>query len=682
MAEGAEKTASCGAGRRKRLPHPGRKKKPERQAGRPVPLRPFGAVVRFMSMRPGSLWWLALLASLSFAQTQPFAVVSAASYQAVVAPDSLATIFGVNLAAAAASATLDANGQLPTVLGGTTVMVDGVAAALIYVSPSQINLAIPGAATAGASSVVVESSITGGKQAGTMQVATSAPGVFTADASGKGAGAILNAVTYLGAPFLVETPENGGSDLRTRLAVYSTGLRHAGQVLAQGQDATGTRYNFTVEYAGAAPGYFGLDQVNIVLPPELDGAGVVSLLVTTESAAANMVTFQMGSLPSTAIRLTGLNLSQSFVNAGDSVTGTVELNAPARSTGLPVSLRSSSPAIQLPLSVTIPAGQASAQFSIATSATVTTVGTATITAQAGGVTETATLEIDPPSALQLAAFTVAPSSVQGGLSALGTVVLNGTAQAGGSKIALASDNAAAQPPASVTIPFNSSSTTFSIPTSVVTAAETANLTATLGRISDTAQLIVAPALQVTLTSSSVIGGNSVSGTVTIGSPAPLAGVNVNLQSDNPTIAQAPFSVNIPSGQNSATFTITTILVTVSRTVKITATLSPTQSASATLAVNPPGSATLAGLSIAPPQVTGGANATATVTLTGAAPAGGTGVTVQSNSTYAMVPLLVTVPQGLAATTFTITTTHPPSAQTATITATAGGVTKTATLTVE
>ncbi|SPE34286.1 conserved exported hypothetical protein [Candidatus Sulfopaludibacter sp. SbA6] len=637
-----------------------------------------------MSMRPGALCFLAMLASVSFAQTQTFAVVSAASYQPVVAPDSLATIFGVNLAASAASATLDANGQLPTVLAGTSVMVDGLAAALIYVSPTQINLVIPGATTPGTASVTVESSATGGTQAGAMQVALDAPAVFTTDASGRGAGAILNAVTYAGPPFLVETPQNGGSDLRTRLAIYATGLRYATNVQAQGQNAAGTQFNFTVEYAGAAPGYFGLDQVNIVLPPELDGAGIVSLLITTELAASNTVTFQMGSLPANEIRLIGLSLSQSFVNAGDSVTGTVQLNAPARSIGLPVSLRGSSPAIQVPLSLTIPAGQASAQFPIATSATVTTVQTATITAQAGGVAQTATLEIDPPSTLQLAAFTVTPSSVQGGLSATGAVVLSGVATAGGAKVAVASDNAVAQPPASVTIPFNSSSTTFSIPTSAVTAAQTANLTATLGRISDTAQLTVAPALQLTLTSSSVIGGNSVTGTVTIGNPAALAGVNINLRSDNTTIAQAPLSVNIPSGQDSTTFTITTILVTVSRTVTITAT-SPSfaqASASVSLTVTPVGSGTLASLTVSPAQVTGGANATATVTLTGAAPPGGTVVTVQSNSTYAHVPQLVTVPQGLAATTFTITTTHPPSAQTATITAIAGGVTKTATLTVE
>ena len=68
-----------------------------------------------------------------------FTIVSAASYQRTVAPDSLASMFGANLAPATASATLDANGQLPTQLGGISVEVDGPAASLIYVSPLQVN---------------------------------------------------------------------------------------------------------------------------------------------------------------------------------------------------------------------------------------------------------------------------------------------------------------------------------------------------------------------------------------------------------------------------------------------------------------------------------------------------------------------------------------------------------------
>ena len=230
-----------------------------------------------------------------------FPVVNAASYGNAIAPDSLATIFGSNLAPATASATLDANGQLPTELASTRVEFNGVAAALFYVSPGQINVLVPGGLTPGTASVVVRSTVTGSTQNGVALVTIPAPGVFTSDGSGGGAGAILNAVTYTPAPFLVQTSENG-ADTRTRIAVYCTGIRHANLVTAQVQDSVGNRIPLRVEFAGAAPGFFGLDQVNLLLPPELDGAGTVLLTldrrrahgqrghVPDESAAGERVT--------------------------------------------------------------------------------------------------------------------------------------------------------------------------------------------------------------------------------------------------------------------------------------------------------------------------------------------------------------------------------------------------------
>jgi uncharacterized protein (TIGR03437 family) len=629
------------------------------------------------------------------AQSASLAVVSAASYQpgAAVAPDSLAALFGANLAGFTAWATLDQNGQLPTELAGTRVEVNGEAAGLLYVSFSQINFVVPGDAATGTADVVVRNTATGAARSATIEVRNTAPAVFSADGSGKGPGAILNAVTNRTAPFLVVTPEIAGSDQRTRLAVYATGLRYAGNsshdpsivnvaanVGAKGQDVAGNNYTFTVEYAGPAPGYFGLDQVNIVLPPELDGAGVVSLFLTAETNTSNVVSFQMGSLPADSIRVAGLSFSPSYVNGGDSAILTISLNGRARSIGFSVSLRSNNPAAQAPLLVTVPAGQASTQVTISTSP-VTTVQTVTITAQAAGVTQTAALEIDPANALAVSMLSVTPASVLGGRNVSATVTLTGTAPLGGASIGISSDNPAAQPPATVSVPFAASSAAFSIPTLAVTASQTCTITATLGRTSKTTRFTVIPALQLALASSSVVGGNTVSGTVTIADSAPLIGATVNLQSSDPS-AKVPYGVNIPSGQTSATFTITTAAVTAARTLTISATYgSLTQSA--TLTVNPPASATLTGVTVSPDQVTGGATATGTVTLGAAAPVGGITVSLQSSSpATAQVPGSVMVQQGAITASFTISTSHVTSTQTVTITATAGGVKQTAVLIVQ
>jgi uncharacterized protein (TIGR03437 family) len=607
-----------------------------------------------------------MASSTGLAQSTPFAVVSAASYQPgmAVAPDSLATLFGVNLA-------------------GSSVEVDSEAALLLYVSPSQINFVVPGDTAPGTADVVVRNTSTGAAQSGTMLVQNAAPAVFSADGTGKGAGAILNAVTFASAPFLTVTPEIAGSDQRTRLAVFATGLRYAATVGASATDASGNTYNLTVEYAGPAPGYFGLDQVNIVLPPDLDGAGVVSLFLTADASRSNLVSFLMASLPADSIRVAGLSFSPSYVNGGDSVILTVSLNGVARSIGLPVSLRSDNPAAQVPMLVTVPAGKASIQVTVPT-LLVITVQTATITTQAAGGSQTAALEIDPANALHLSTLSVTPASVLGGLNVSATVALTGTAPSGGAVIGISSDNLAAQPPATVSVPFGSNSTTFSILTSTVPASQACNITATLGRSSQTAQITVVPALQLTLANSSVVGGNgnTVRGTVTIAASAPIMGATtVQLQSSNSS-ATVPYSVVIPSGQTSASFTITTAAVAVAQTVTITAAYGSLRQ-TAMLTVNPPASATLTGLTVSPGYVTGGTNATGTVTLGAAAPVTGITVTLQSSSLgYAQVPGFVTVQPGATTASFTIQTYHVTSTQTVTITASAGGITQTATLTVQ
>src|SRR5262249_23478548 len=112
--------------------------------------------------------------------TTPIAIVSSASYRAVIAPDSLASIFGSSLARTTASATLDANGQLPIELAATRVEVNGTAAALIYVSPGQINFVVPSGIAAGTTTVLVRSTDTNATRSAAVQVAGSAPALFSA----------------------------------------------------------------------------------------------------------------------------------------------------------------------------------------------------------------------------------------------------------------------------------------------------------------------------------------------------------------------------------------------------------------------------------------------------------------------------------------------------------------------
>ena len=70
----------------------------------------------------------------------PVALVNAASYDATVAPGSIAALFGAGLST---QTTIATTLPLPKTLGGVTVKIGGIDAPLFFVSPNQINLQVP-----------------------------------------------------------------------------------------------------------------------------------------------------------------------------------------------------------------------------------------------------------------------------------------------------------------------------------------------------------------------------------------------------------------------------------------------------------------------------------------------------------------------------------------------------------
>ena len=85
----------------------------------------------------------------------------------------------------------------------------------------------------------------------------------------------------------------GSSTDEAVLELFGTGIRGAGgaaNVTVTVGDTQGT-----VQYAGAqgdgAPGsYYGLDQVNVLLPRSLVGSGTVNVVLTAGGQTANTVT--------------------------------------------------------------------------------------------------------------------------------------------------------------------------------------------------------------------------------------------------------------------------------------------------------------------------------------------------------------------------------------------------------
>lgn len=150
--------------------------------------------------------------------------------------------------------------------------------------------------------------------------------------------------------------------------------------------------------------------------------------------------------------------------------------------------------------------------------------------------------------------------MSGGNNSTATLALNGAAPSGGSIITLQSSNTSvAQVSPTVTIPAKSTSTTFTITTSGV-AAQTSVTLSGVDRTTKTTTLTVNPPSlsSLTLNPSTVTGGASSRGTLTLDGAAPPSGAVVSLKSSNPNVAQVPSSTTIPVGSNGVIFAVTRV----------------------------------------------------------------------------------------------------------------------------
>lgn len=181
-----------------------------------------------------------------------------------------------------------------------------------------------------------------------------------------------------------------------------------------------------------------------------------------------------------------------------------------------------------------------------------------------------------------------------------------------------------------------------------------------------------------LSPSSVTGGQGATGTVTLDAAAGSGGIAVQLTTSS-AAATAPASVVVPAGSTSATFAVSTAPVAGSTPVTVTAS-GGSASRTATLTVNAPRASRL---TLASSSLASGSATTGTVTLTGAAPAQGALVALSSSSTSAVtVPASVLVPAGATTATFPVTAALVTSTRSATVTATCGGASATASLSVQ
>lgn len=339
------------------------------------------------------------------------------------------------------------------------------------------------------------------------------------------------------------------------------------------------------------------------------------------------------------------------VNGGSASVGTVTLSGNAPTGGLAVTLSSNNANATVPASVTIPAGAASATFSIGTKIVATNT-TATITATSNGVSKTATLQVDN---VTLNTLALSPTTVAGGAPTTLTATL-AVAPIADVTLKLTTNNAAVvTTPASLVIPAGKTQGSVTLTPSAVTAVTYVSFTTSYQGQWKSATLTVRPSelSAIKVDPASVVGGSgtTVTGTVSLTGSAPTGGTVVSLKSSLASVT-VPASVTVAAGATSATFAVKHSVVAANSTATLTANVG-TLARTATLTVTPIG---IKGLTLNPTSVAGGETSKATVEISGPAPTGGATVTIAVTGTVATAPKTVVIAAGQTKADFNITTT--------------------------
>jgi len=290
-----------------------------------------------------------------------------------------------------------------------------------------------------------------------------------------------------------------------------------------------------------------------------------------------------GSLTVAPTALKSLSISPSTINGGAQAGAIVMLSGQAPAGGASVTLASNSAAVSPPPSVFVNPGSFSVSFPLQTNS-VTANTSAVVTASWNGTSVQAPVTVTPQPAP--ASLTLDPTSTVGtGGSSFGRVTV-ASAQPTDTIFQLTSSHPAiAQVNNSVMVPAGAIAGGFNVFTTQVTTQTVVTISVTGGGVTKSATLTVTPdaapppppaatlsAFSVSPTS--VVGGASATGTVTLASAAPAGGTVVSLSSNQPGAASVPASVTVTAGATKATFAITTF-ASAGTTVQLAATLGST-----------------------------------------------------------------------------------------------------------
>jgi len=238
------------------------------------------------------------------------AILNSASFAAApVAAGSLVSVFGTELAPAIAVATVV---PLPFSLGGVSVTVGGIPAAIHFVSPTQINVQIPWNVTGAAADMIITTNGVVSPPA-SVALGTAKPGIYTADGSGTGqafvfinpdyavAGPAGNVRGLPSRPALGSDPNANNRDV---LIIYASGLGPVDSTLPNGANSIDKLRTATAPiqvlvggipaqliFAGLTPQFVGIYQINVRMPAGVTPGNAVPIqLVQNGNTSTNLAT--------------------------------------------------------------------------------------------------------------------------------------------------------------------------------------------------------------------------------------------------------------------------------------------------------------------------------------------------------------------------------------------------------
>ncbi len=275
---------------------------------------------------------------------------------------------------------------------------------------------------------------------------------------------------------------------------------------------------------------------------------VTSDTLVTVTASGTGITSGNGQITVRTPRVSGVTFSVDAFTLGQSATGTITLQSPAPAGGTLVTLANgNSDALDCPATVTVPAGQSRATF--------------TVTGKSVGVATTVKVEATPSFNEKSDTITVNPAFdvsvadfVLGG-TGQGQVTLSAPAPAGGAVVSLSASSLRLSVPATVTVPEGGTTASFTVSSTGTVQNALVRATYLGASKTDTVSVVGLNIATVTSSSSTISVGRSATITVTLNAATP-QDLAITISRQKAGVVSAPVQLVIPAGSISGTFEVT------------------------------------------------------------------------------------------------------------------------------